>query len=281
MDVIERLVSSVAAVAIAILLFASGFLVCLMPVTTSSIANIYADDVTSVFTRSQLVAVADATREYAFGSHDLDSLYESIAEVGREYAGDLGNLKGTLPKGFPDLGLGKGEESTDELAEAFEDASSEYCFTPDEVEHLDDCNAVAQRAYGVLAIAALLALGCLVACGFIGGKRLIGWSLMAGSIAVLACFVLLGLWSSIDFSSLFESFHVVFFPQGNWSFAPDSLLICALPEGFWTSMGTLWLIVSIILSVLVLLVGITLRRSRGLRLFSRKRKGSRAKHSTD
>lgn len=51
-----------------------------------------------------------------------------------------------------------------------------------------------------------------------------------GSIIAL---VLLSIIFSFSFNSFFIGFHELLFPQGNWQFAQDSVLIQAYPELFW------------------------------------------------
>jgi uncharacterized membrane protein len=57
-----------------------------------------------------------------------------------------------------------------------------------------------------------------------------------------------------SFSLLFERFHQVFFPQGNYAFPVDSLLIQTYPESFFLSMGIVLLVSFIKLQALKLLL---------------------------
>jgi uncharacterized membrane protein len=41
----------------------------------------------------------------------------------------------------------------------------------------------------------------------------------------------------IDFSRTFEEFHQLFFPQGNYSFSYDSILITTYPESFFVALS--------------------------------------------
>ena len=52
----------------------------------------------------------------------------------------------------------------------------------------------------------------------------------------ISVFILLGLVCVIFFEFFFEVFHQVFFPQGNYSFPANSLLIQAFPLPFWMIM---------------------------------------------
>ena len=89
-----------------------------------------------------------------------------------------------------------------------------------------------------------------------------GIMLRVGGIVVLAAFAALGIWALVDFNGFFSAFHGVFFSQGNWTFAYDSLLICALPTAFWMGMGILWLVVSVVLCAICIMVGGRLLRYR-------------------
>ena len=54
--------------------------------------------------------------------------------------------------------------------------------------------------------------------------------LLYGGLATVAIPVILAI---IPFDSVFTAFHQLFFPQGNWMFAPDSLLIQIYPIQFF------------------------------------------------
>ncbi|MDP3989600.1 MAG: DUF1461 domain-containing protein [archaeon] len=54
------------------------------------------------------------------------------------------------------------------------------------------------------------------------------------TISVLLLLVILSLFA---FNGLFNSFHQIFFPQGNWIFANDSLLITTFPTSFFIKMA--------------------------------------------
>lgn len=260
MAVFERLVKAAGAVALAVSFIGLGFIVCVLPPVTHNLANGCSDDVTSPFTRSQLVCVADATRDYAFGAHNQTALYRAIADVDREYLRETAAKGGSAGTGFPAV-EGLGDDATiAQYAAAFSDASAEYCYSPDVIRHLDDCHSIAMAAYPALAIVALLAAACLAYTGIRGTERGLGTMLMAAGIAVLALFLLMGLWALVDFNGLFATFHMFFFSQGNWTFPADSLLICALPTAFWMGMGSIWLAVTIAASILSLGIGLLLRK---------------------
>lgn len=57
-------------------------------------------------------------------------------------------------------------------------------------------------------------------------------------------YILLVIAITATFNSSFILFHQIFFPQGNWSFSYDSLLIQLYPLNVWRNISLLWLILS-------------------------------------
>jgi hypothetical protein len=255
MNVLRRLIAIITAVALAFSVIGAGFLVCTVPPVTNMLANYLSDDVTSPFSRSQLVKVADATRDYSFGAHDLKELYKTIYEVDLDLRQSIIVGNGSLPVGFPQLDSVKDRENTDQIAAAFSGASEMYCYSKDTIAHLDDCFALAQGGRVVLAIAAIIGLAGLIACGMLGGKRTVGYVFLGTGITVLSLFVAFGVFAAIDFTRFFALFHQLFFSQGNWEFPYDSLLICALPTAFWIGMAITWLATSVLISILSIAIG--------------------------
>ena len=88
----------------------------------------------------------------------------------------------------------------------------------------------------------------------------LAFMLRMGPALLLAVLVVLGLWGVIDFNGLFAAFHGVFFPQGNWTFSIDSLLICMYPLGFWMGMGAVWLVTTLLACIICLTAGRRLLR---------------------
>ena len=142
----------------------------------------------------------------------------------------------------------------------FRSTSEAYAYSEETISHLDDCYGVATAAEPVLIVLAIFALiGCIYA-GIRGGKRDVGGILLGAGVGVIAGFVALGVWAFIDFNGFFGAFHGVLFPQGNWTFPYDSLLICALPTEFWIGMGVVWFTVTILASILCIVAGLRLAR---------------------
>lgn len=255
MKVFKGIVSVIAAITLGVTFIAAGFAACLMPPVTHGLSSLFAKDDLSPFDRSQLVRVADATRDYSFSSHDEARLYQTIIAVDREYKNAVEASGGTVPKDFPAVDSITDQAGIPRLKLAFDRASELYCFSEDTVSHLDDCNKIAVVAYPALVAVAAIAVVGLVYCGVASGRRRVGGVLMAAGIVVIVAFAGLGAWAVVDFEGFFRAFHQLFFSQGNWTFPYDSLLICALPTEFWMGMGVIWLAVALVMSALSIVIG--------------------------
>lgn len=106
-------------------------------------------------------------------------------------------------------------------------------FTRDEISHLVDVS----RLYGPISVALnLLAVGAwatlIIA---IARKQKLQASLKRASVIFTGLLISLSI-CLVFFSYFFEKFHQVLFPQGNWIFPADSMLITVFPETFWQLM---------------------------------------------
>jgi uncharacterized membrane protein len=59
-----------------------------------------------------------------------------------------------------------------------------------------------------------------------------------------------------NFISLFENFHYIFFPQGNWAFPEGSLIITIFPFGFFYDFFFRLLLSSLLISIILLFAGV-------------------------
>lgn len=259
MKVARAIVAFIGTLALAISFLVAGLAVCIQPPITHALSSIFADDAVSPFSRAQLVQVADATREFSFGNHDELELYQVIYDVDSEYLKTITSAGGTTPASFPHLELARSSKTLATMKSVFNGASDMYCYSPNTVSHLDDCYKLMTMAFPVAIIVAAIALVGLVFLGVTGRKRWVGGTLMAAGILIVVAFVGLGIWAIVDFAGLFNMFHQLFFSQGNWQFAYDSLLICALPTPFWMGMGVICLGVAIIISALAIAIGAAVR----------------------
>lgn len=256
----SRLVGSVLVTcALALCCALSGLGVCLLPPVTRALSRTYATEDLSPLNRAQLARVADAVRDFSFGSHDELALQQTVYAVDSEYLDAL-PASAVLPADFPDLAAVGDTADLKELRAMFAHAGERWCLSAEAVSHLDDCHQVLLSVLPVLMGAVIMVAAGLAILGWAGGARLVGTVLLVAGALVVLCFGALGLRALVDFDSLFTCFHQLFFSQGNWQFAYDSLMICALPTEFWMGMGAVWLVVSLTVSVACMVAGYVMRR---------------------
>ena len=167
----------------------------------------------------------------AFGHSEL----VRVANDGRAFvAGDAG---ATLPAG----------------------SDQRLSFPPDVVSHMEDVRYVIHIALIItLALAALLAVS-LVYIWRRHGRRLAASGLFFGGIAAVAVVLVLAIIGVASFDWLFTMMHRLLFAEGTWTFAVDSLLICAYPLPFWIGMAVAWALILAFLSAFTSTVGFRLR----------------------
>ena len=261
MAFVRNIVNVVAACALAVLIVLTGLAACLLPPVTHGLSSAFARDDLNPLDRNQLVKVADATRDYSFGSHDEVELYRIIYDIDVEYRDHVGySAASTTGAGFPRLDNVTDRANLDQLKSAFSGASELFCFSQETVSHLDDCYRIAQSGVAWAVACVIAAIFAFAFTGLTGGKRRVAAALLGAGGVVLTAFAALGIWAIVDFNGLFTTFHRLFFAQGGWTFPYDSLLICALPTEFWMGMAFVWLAVSALLSILSILIGFKLRK---------------------
>ena len=260
MRIVRGIVACITALALAVTFVAAGVAACVLPPVTQGLSSLFAKDALSPYDRTQLVQVADATRDFSFGAHNELALYQAIYQVCSEYEQKLAESGGTVPADFPKLDRVANRASLSQMKFAFAGASELYCFSENTVSHLDDCYTLVARAFPFLIVVVAVAIVGLVLSGVAGRKRSVGSVLFAAGIIVIVAFAWLGIWAAVDFNGFFRAFHQFFFSQGNWEFPYDSLLICALPTEFWMGMGVVWLAVAFVISLLSITIGKRLKK---------------------
>ncbi len=239
----------VAAIAFLTLTFVFfGYAICAgVPSVTTAIATSTIQPGGSPFTKEQLVAGADATREYSFGSHDEQALYATIAEMNRA------------------AGTPYADATTDELTSA----PVEYTIDASELAHLDDVHALASRLFSpLLGVAVLAAFLLMVAFRMFGIRPFARALLWSGAIA-LGIIALLALWAIFGFDGLFAAMHGALFADGTWTFPADSLLITMLPAPFWAAMALTWAASSALVAAVSLAGGLVMLRKRDASAYAR------------
>lgn len=245
---------------LAVALFSTGFAACCTPLATKTFSQQFSDFGTAPYGHDQLVDLASATRDYTVDGIPRDQVYQRIVEAARASATDDSLGKAPRWKTVADqAGLLTGTDDT-AIGKAL-GTNDRYGLDETALSHLDDCNRLISSfvpKLAICAIAAFVLLGLLIACG---AKRQAARVLTVVPIVLLAFLAVCGIWAAFDFYGFFEVFHELLFPQGNWTFSADSLLICMYPLEFWVSMGCLWLAVTVSTCIIALLCGMRLKKS--------------------
>jgi integral membrane protein (TIGR01906 family) len=136
-------------------------------------------------------------------------------------------------------------------------------FPPDVVSHMEDVRSVIQAALTVTLALALLLAASLAYAWRRHGRHLAASGLFFGGIAAVAAVLVLALIGVVSFDWLFTAMHKLLFADGTWTFAADSLLICAYPLAFWVGMAIAWAAILAFLSAFVSAIGFKLRTKAG------------------
>jgi|GEM_PF-485886 len=128
---------------------------------------------------------------------------------------------------------------TDNILKFFRSNTELQYFTSAEKSHMNDVKKLINLMQYIYYAAALLTIALFFYCykkykedkyEFV---RVLSKSLLYSSIASIILLVLIFLMAVFDFSTLFITFHYIFFPQGNWTFESSTLLISLFPEQFF------------------------------------------------
>ena len=248
---------------LAFVLFAVGFFACAAPITTRILTGMTGQFDTTPYLPEKLVDLAVATRDFTVDAHMegdaaatsvlatkvMDAAMESANPVSAKsdwwtYVMDWRSMRDARESG-----------QVDDVQAMFELAaqSTRFALDADSISHLVDCNRLIRSAQPIIVACAIIALVCIVVLW--RSRLLLGRALVAAPLLLLALMLGLGAWAALDFNGFFGAFHALLFPQGNWTFAADSLLICMLPQGFWMGMGVIWLTVTVLACISAVLVG--------------------------
>lgn len=103
-------------------------------------------------------------------------------------------------------------------------------FTDAEHRHMDDVRSVFIAAQ----IAAVLAAAILVWLALRAWRHgTLAPLARAGAVSALVVVAVVGILAAAAFDAAFLLFHQIFFPQGNFLFAPDSNLLAIYPESYF------------------------------------------------
>ena len=131
------------------------------------------------------------------------------------------------PGGDPSFGLALSDKTVWEI---FVGPGTFSAFGADEAGHMRDVRFV---FWGFMVLA-MASLGLILWRVLRHGHEARTWrSMSRGGVALAVILVIAGPLALLFFDSAFELFHRIFFPGGNFSFPPDSLLIILYPFAFW------------------------------------------------
>ena len=220
----DKVAAAVAAMALAVTLFAAGFGACTLPASTQLLAQATANDAESPYADGQLTALAVETRgftvdDYGRGADGEDGARDRIAaailDAAREASAEGSPVRGRWSAEArkavaADAGGSSPQAALDRLA-AVDDA---YALDGDALSHLDDCNVLVRTAVPLLWGVAALAAAALAYLLVRRERRLAGTALVVAPAVLIAAFAALGAWAALDFNGLFAAFHAVLFPPG-------------------------------------------------------------------
>jgi len=141
---------------------------------------------------------------------------------------------------------------------AFDSENGGFSFTANEVSHLYDVRVLLTRIFITYYAAILLFLIITMLLIKRNSKSILyitGLMFIASSILSVVLILILYL-AGKNFPLLFDNFHGVFFPQGNYSFVSGSLLITLFPAGFFYDFFVRIITCSVIAAFILLASGL-------------------------
>ena len=136
-----------------------------------------------------------------------------------------------------------------------EELSSEF-FEEKEISHMKDVKRLIDTgSYLLYFLVGLFIVLMIVLIKIVKRRKVakyLGFSLAAdGSIVIVVSLILF----LLNFSNLFTNFHMVFFPQGNWMFPSESMLIRLFPKAFFYDISSRIVRNSVVTAVIMGVVG--------------------------
>lgn len=133
-------------------------------------------------------------------------------------------------------------------------------YTSNELSHLQDVQGVikGERYVFMGAYLAVILLFWISRKDKIFSQKLLRY----GGITTLMVMGIILLFSVVSFKAVFTLFHQLFFPQGNWLFSPDSLLIQTFPLNFFMNISLIIFLQTLILASFFIGVSYLLQNGR-------------------
>ncbi|MAG38588.1 hypothetical protein CMO90_00705 [Candidatus Woesearchaeota archaeon] len=136
----------------------------------------------------------------------------------------------------------------------FNEEEELFYFSSDEKAHLEDVRILFKKLFLLLKVSIALLFVSLIGL-YALSKNFQDEFFKALFLSGICSFVFLSLlfFASLNFSITFDGFHKLFFPQGNYLFSSESLLITLFPEKFFKDFFIRVLFGSLILSIISVL----------------------------
>ncbi|HEY5501533.1 MAG TPA: DUF1461 domain-containing protein [Candidatus Humimicrobiaceae bacterium] len=133
-------------------------------------------------------------------------------------------------------------------------------FTQSEISHLEDVRILFNKiflAYYICLGLTIVSIASLIEKNKKKFLKSISILLIIPSAILIFLLLLLYLFGQ-NFLPLFDKFHTIFFPQGNFAFPADSTLITLLPLGFFTDFFEKLVMSASIISFVLIVTGISI-----------------------
>lgn len=156
---------------------------------------------------------------------------------------------------YDNIDKSKADNIISNLLSYFKGEANLQYFSDREQSHLEDVKNLLGTFFTILSIAVAILIITLTTLFFVNREEFLDnlfKQLFLGGLSSFALLALLFL-ASLNFSMTFEGFHKLFFPQGNYSFAPNSLLITLFPTVFFKNFFIKILLNSLLLSFVVMM----------------------------
>ena len=128
-------------------------------------------------------------------------------------------------------------------------------FAPEEKTHLADVRQIIHWVKIIGIASLILLIGAIIRLSRLKDFRpSLKRIFVYGSISTFAVLVILFI-ISLNFPSFFEGFHKLLFPQGNYTFPADYLLIKLFPEGFFNDYARQMFFHTLIMSLIFFFLG--------------------------
>ena len=131
-------------------------------------------------------------------------------------------------------------------------------YTSREISHLKDVQDIMKKT-DIIFYFLLFAYSLLLTISRKNKPRLQKLFFIGGSLTLLLILIPL-FFLLFQFNTLFTFFHQLFFPQGNWVFPLDSLLIKTFPLNFFTKISALIFIQTVVYGFIFLLLSSALKK---------------------